>query len=80
MRNRRDTFTWAFLFVVLTVLSLDYWWWGAATTLGVMGLPVWVFYFVLLQFALAAGVYFFSKHYWDEDEDDGGDTTDGGGR
>ena len=59
MRNRRDTFKWAFLFVVLTVLSLDYWWWGAATRLSLFGLPTWIYYFVALQFVLAAGVFFF---------------------
>ena len=76
--NRSNTLLWTSLFVVLTILSLDYWWWGAATRLGPTGLPIWIFYFVLLQLVLAACVYFFSKHYWDkaaqaDDDDEQGD-------
>jgi len=78
MRNRRDTFKWAFLFVVLTVLSLDSWWWGAATRLTLFGLPTWIYYFVALQFVLAAGVFFFSRHYWVDEADDDGVDRDGG--
>jgi hypothetical protein len=78
MKNRRDTILWMSLFALLIILSLDYWWWGAVTRLGPLGLPSWVFYFALLQIALAAGLYFFSKHHWDgSPSDDDGDDGEG---
>ena len=70
MRNRRTTTLWTSFFVFLTLLSLDYWWWGTATRLSMLGLPTWIYYFVALQFVLAAGVYTFSRQFWTEEPDD----------
>ncbi len=78
MTTRRNTTLRTAFFVVLTLLSLDYWWWGAATRLSLLGLPTWIYYFVALQFVLAAGVFVFSRHYWvDEADDDGVDRYGG---
>jgi len=79
MTNRRNTTLWTAFFIVLTLLSLDYWWWGAATRLSLLGLPTWIYYFVALQFALAAGVFVFSRHYWVDEADDDGVDRDGSG-
>ncbi len=78
MTTRRNTTLWTAFFVVLTLLSLDYWWWGAATRLSLLGLPTWIYYFVALQFVLAAGVFVFSRHYWVDEADDDGVDRDGG--
>ena len=78
MTNRRNATLWTAFFVVLTLLSLDYWWWGAATRLSLLGLPTWIYYFVALQFVLAAGVFVFSRNYWVEEADDDGIDRDGG--
>lgn len=77
MTTRRNTTLWTAFFVVLTLLSLDYWWWGAATRLSLLGLPTWIYYFVALQFVLAAGVFVFSRHYWVDEADDDGVDRDG---
>ena len=77
MTNRRNIILWTVFFVVLTLLSLDYWSWGAATRLSLFGLPTWIYYFVALQFVLAAGVFFFSRHYWVDEADDDGVDRDG---
>ena len=77
MTHRRNATLWTAFFVVLTLLSLDYWWWGAATRLSLLGLPTWIYYFVALQFVLAAGVFAFSRNYWVEEADDDGIGGDG---
>lgn len=78
MTKRRNITLWTVFFVVLSLLSLDYWSWGAATRLSLLGLPTWIYYFVTLQFVLAAGVFAFSRHYWvDEADDDGVDRDRG---
>ncbi len=68
MIHRRKMLFWSSLFAGLSVLSLDYWWWGRPARLGLFGLPTWVFYFVLLQFALAVAVYLFARHAWPDDD------------
>ena len=76
MTQRRNITLWTVFFVVLSLLSLDYWSWGAAMRLSLFGLPTRIYYFVALQFILAGGVFFFSRHYWVDDDDgdrDGGD-------
>ena len=78
MTKRRNITLWTVFFVVLSLLSLNYWSWGAATRLSLLGLPTWIYYFVALQFVLAAGVFFFSRHYWVEEADDDGVDRDGG--
>ncbi len=77
MTTHRSATLWTAFFVVLALLSLDYWWWGAATRLSLLGLPTWIYYFVALQFVLAAGVFVFSRHHWVEEADDDGVDRDG---
>ncbi len=77
MTKRRNTTLWTAFFVVLTLMSLDYWWWGVATRLSLMGLPTWIYYFVALQLVLAGGVFVFSRHYWVEQADDHSVDRDG---
>ena len=56
-QNNRN---WAFIFILLTILSIDWWNWGSSTRLG-NWIPVWIIYLVVIQFVLAYSVWKFSK-------------------
>ncbi len=60
---------WRLFFLILFVLSLDYWWWDAPMQFGWLNLPLWLYYFILLQLLFFAGFYFFSRQYWQSRED-----------
>ncbi len=69
---------WTTIFVAMFLLSLDYWRWGELVTIGLLGLPRWIYYFVLLQLLLAGAVFLFSRTYW-KDTDESKSERDGGG-
>ena len=62
--NLRSLWLWSAGFGVLFVLSLDYWWWEGPVRFGPFGLPLWIYYFILLQFALAIAIWRFSLRHW----------------
>tara|TARA_B100002051_G_C16159668_1_gene357578 strand:- start:231 stop:467 length:237 start_codon:yes stop_codon:yes gene_type:complete len=57
---------WAFVFVLLTILSIDWWNWGADNRVG-SWIPIWIFYLIAIQFALAYSIRKFSET-WSEHE------------
>jgi hypothetical protein len=59
---------WIILFTALFLLSLDFWAWRDAPSTGPLGIPAWVYYFMILQFVLAAAIYGFGLRYWTERE------------
>ena len=67
--RRRARMAWTALFTILFILSLDYWAWDGPVRFGPFRLPIWIFYFIALQFVLAAAVHRFAATYWSgEDE------------
>ena len=62
-KNNRN---WAFVFILLTVLSIDWWNWEYSNRLG-NWIPGWIVYLIVIQFALAYSVWKFSKD-WMKDE------------
>ena len=73
--NIRSLGFWAGAFVLLFLLSLDYWWWDGPVRFGPFGLPAWVYYFAILQLLLALAVWRFGRKHWTSV---GGDETNGG--
>ena len=69
MKRLRSGGLWAVGFGVLVVLSLDYWSWDSRVRLAALNLPSWVYYFVGLQFVLAAALHRFSKTFWRDPDD-----------
>lgn len=57
---------WIFIFVVLFILAMDFWSWGNAVQRYISGIPVWVIYFIGLQFLLSFMILLFNKFYWKE--------------
>lgn len=55
---------WFALFAGLFLLSQDFIFWNDNPPLSIGGFPLWMYGFVLLQIALVAAVYWFSKEYW----------------
>ena len=66
----RGRITWAVTFGLIFALSLDYWAWGRPVRLGLFGLPLWVYYFFLLQLVLAAALALFARRGRDTERDD----------
>ncbi|MBA60087.1 MAG: hypothetical protein CMB30_00045 [Euryarchaeota archaeon] len=57
---------WAFVFALLTILSIDWWNWGANNRIG-NWIPIWIIYLIAIQFALAYSIRKFSET-WGKDE------------
>jgi len=53
------------VFFTIFLLSLDYWT-SDEIRFGFFNLPYRVYYFIILQFILAAVIYLFSKRFWKE--------------
>ena len=51
---------WAFVFTLLTILSIDWWNWESSNRLG-NWIPDWIIYLMIIQFVLAYSVWKFSK-------------------
>ena len=56
-QNNRN---WTFVFIILTLLSIDWWAWDAKTRFADW-IPIWIIYLIFIQFALAYSVWKFSK-------------------
>jgi len=53
------------VFIILFILSLDFWGWNQATPL-LLGLPLWVYYLFILTISLSFAYLVLSKYYWRE--------------
>lgn len=64
MNSRKTILIWSAVFAAIGVLSLDYWRWDDPVQLGLLGMPSWIWYFVLLQLLLINAIGLFIKLVW----------------
>ncbi|UCB59220.1 MAG: DUF3311 domain-containing protein [Thermoplasmatales archaeon] len=64
--NKKNAFAYL-LFIVLFILSLDFWGWGQSKPL-LLGMPLWVYYILILTLITSFIFYLFIKVYWRDDE------------
>ncbi|MCH8904842.1 MAG: hypothetical protein IIA45_13125 [Bacteroidetes bacterium] len=62
------TTIWVIVFLLVFALSLDYWNWDKTVIISYLGLPGWIYYFVLLQILFITVLIVFTKIYWRDDE------------
>jgi hypothetical protein len=62
--NKKNIF-WYILFVVLFLLSMDFWGWNQSKPF-ILGLPIWVIYLFILTIATSFAFYLFSKAFWED--------------
>ena len=55
------------VFIVIFLLSLDFWGWRQYKPL-ILGMPLWVYYLLILTLLTSVAFYLFSKSYWSDDE------------
>jgi len=55
------------VFIILFILSLDFWGWNQGTPL-LFGLPLWVYYLFILTTSLSFAYLILSKYYWGENQ------------
>ena len=55
------------VFIVIFLLSLDFWGWGQYKPL-ILGMPLWVYYLLILTLLTSVAFYLFSKSFWSDDE------------
>lgn len=67
MPNKKN-YIWYLLFILIFILSLDYWQWNVHNPL-FFGLPIWVIYFFTLTILTSFTFYIFSKYYWSDNSD-----------
>ena len=58
------------VFVILFILSLDFWGWGEPKSAGslVFGLPIWICYIVCLTLLTSVFFYILSFNIWGEEK------------
>jgi len=62
---------WAGIFAIVFLLSQDHWFlWGDQVRLGPLNFPLRIYYFVFLQFLLAALLGIFLTRWWDRKPND----------
>ena len=64
---KKDNVFWYFLFILLFLFSLDFWGWGQSKPL-ILGLPLWVYYLLILTLLTSLAFYVFAKYFWREDK------------
>lgn len=62
--NLRKGTLWAIAFLVIFLLSQDYFFIKWEPNVGALGLPNWMFWFVGVHIVFIITFYFFSKKYW----------------
>ena len=67
MKILRYSSFWFFCFTLLFLLCLDFWAWEEEIIIGLGSLPVWIFYFIGLQIALAIALGIFTQKFWTTD-------------
>jgi len=64
---KKENIIWFFLFILLFIFSLDFWSWEKFKPF-IFGLPLWMYYILILTLLTSAVFYIFSKFYWRIDE------------
>lgn len=66
MNRQRKGLLWTAIFVVLFVSSQDYLFmeWPEAT--GLLGFPIWLFWYFFVQILLVAAIWLFAKKFWQD--------------
>jgi hypothetical protein len=64
---KKSNAAWYLLFIILFLLSLDFWGWEQSKPL-ILGLPIWVYYLLFLTLLTSLAFYIFTKRFWREDE------------
>ena len=59
----KKNIVWYLIFVLLFVLSMDFWAWDKTKPL-VFGLPFWVFYYVFITLLVSFVFFLFVRFYW----------------
>ncbi len=54
------------IFIILFVLSLDFWGWNQSNP-KMLGLPIWVYYLILITVSLTLFFYILAKNIWRDD-------------
>jgi len=63
------------LFAGIFSLSMDFWSWDKPVTLGVLGLPSWIFDFLILQLVLVVVMFLFARFAWPDEEESEGESS-----
>lgn len=69
MSKPTSAILWFALFMLLFLLSQSFWSWADELVLGPANFPVWIFYFLGLQIALAILLMVFAFTHWDTSVD-----------
>jgi len=54
------------VFIGIFLLSLDFWGWDQSKPM-LLGLPLWMYYLIILTLATSFAFLIFSKYYWEGD-------------
>lgn len=64
---KKSNVIWYLLFIVIFLLSLDFWGWEQSKPM-ILGLPLWVFYLFFLTLLTSLAFYLFAKYNWRGDK------------
>lgn len=55
---------WFIIFGFLFLLSQDFWSWNNPVSLGFLGLPDWLYWFVGIHLLMVLAIYLFTRYFW----------------
>jgi len=64
---KKNNVIWYILFIALFAASLDFWGWGQSKPM-FLGLPIWMYYLLILTLFTSLAFYVFTKNYWRDDK------------
>jgi hypothetical protein len=60
---KKENAFWYLVFILLFSFSLDFWGWNKSRPV-IFGLPLWIYYFLILTLLTSVVFYIFSKYFW----------------
>ena len=66
--SKKNYLIWFILLIYIFILSNDYWNWNKSNPI-ILGLPLWMIYFIILTLLTSFAFYLFSKYYWSDNSD-----------
>jgi hypothetical protein len=64
---KKNNIIWYIIFTTIFLLSMDYWGWYNSKPL-ILGLPLWIIYFIILTLSTSVIFYLFSETHWEHDK------------
>jgi len=63
----RNVILWAIWFILIVLLAVVYLFNNDHSSLSILGLPEWLYYFFLFELLFAFSIWVFCSHFWQDE-------------